>query len=160
MNIQSFLAIGGMFILSLTSLRFNKAILTTSTVEIENKISLTAISLANDLIEEIKVKSFDKSTTEFPTTNVLSLTSSANLGPDAGETYPNYNDIDDYNNFVRNIDAPHTEGYSVMCVIQYVEENNPNNVSSSQTFYKKATVTVTNIYLSYPITLSFIFTLK
>ena len=99
MNIQSFLAIGGMFILSLTSLRFNKAILTTSTVDIENKISLTAISLANDLIEEIKVKSFDKSTTEFPTTNVLSLTSSANLGPDAGETYPNYNDIDDYNNF-------------------------------------------------------------
>ncbi len=159
-NIQSMLAIGGLSILSLTSLRFNKAILQTSTVDVENKISLTAISLADDLIEEIKVKSFDKATTEFPTTNVASLTESQNLGTDSGEVYPNYNDIDDYNNFIRNVNAPHAEGYVVTSVVQYVDENNPDNISSSQTFYKKVTVTVTNTYLSYPIVISYIFTLK
>lgn len=159
-NIQSMLAIGGLSILSLTSLRFNNAILQTSTVDVENKISLTAISLADDLLEEIKVKSFDKSTTEFPTTNIESLTNSENLGPEAGEVYPNYDDIDDYNNFIRDVDAPHAEGYEVTCKVQYVNENDPNDVSSTQTFYKKVTVTVTNTYLSYPINLSFIFTLK
>lgn len=159
-NIQSMLAIGGLSILSLTSLRFNSAILQTSTVDIENKISLTAISLADDLLEEIKVKSFDKSTTEFPTTNIESLTDPDNLGPETGEIYPNYNDIDDYNNFIRDIDAPHAEGYEVTCKVQYVNENDPNDINSTQTFYKKVTVTVTNTYLSYPINLSFIFTLK
>ncbi len=159
-NVQSMLAIGGLIILSLTSLRFNKAILQTSTVDVENKISLTAISLADDLIEEIKVKSFDKATIEFPTTNTESLTSKENLGPDSGEVYPNYNDVDDYNNYVRNVNAPHTEGYKITCTVDYVEENNPNIISSSQTFYKKVTVTVTNTYMSFPIILSYIFTLK
>ena len=159
-NIQSMLAIGGLSILSLTSLRFNSAILQTSTVDVENKISLTAISLADDLLEEIKVKSLDKSTTEFPTTNVESLTNPENLGPETGEVYPNYNDIDDYNNFIRDIDAPHAEGYEVTCKVQYVKENDPNDINSTPTFYKKVNVTVTNTYLSYPINLSFIFTLK
>ncbi len=160
MNIQSMLALGGLTLLALISLRFNTTVLETSTVEIENKVALTAFSLADDMIEEIKVKSFDQNTVQFPTTNVLNLTPSNSLGSESGETYPNYNDIDDYNNFTKTISAPHAEDYTIRCVVQYVDGNNPDNVVSDRTFYKKLTVTVTSPYLRGAVVLSYIFTLK
>jgi hypothetical protein len=159
-NVQSFLSIGGLVLLSLTSLRFNQAILETSTTDVENKVYLTAFSLADDMLEEIKCKSFDESTLQFPTTNTASLTPAANLGPETGETYSSFNDVDDFNGFTRAVDAPHAEGYDVSCKIEYVEENDPDVVSSTQTFYKKATITVTSPYMRQTVTLSFIFTLK
>lgn len=159
-NLQSFLTIGGLLLLSLTSLRFNQAILETSTTDVESKVYLTAFSLADDMLEEIKCKSFDESTIQFPTTNTASLTSSANLGHETGETYSSFDDVDDFNGYSRAIDAPHAEGYNVTCTIQYVDGNNPDNVISSQSFYKKATITVTSPYMKSPVILSFIFTLK
>ncbi|MDX1372626.1 MAG: hypothetical protein R3321_09145, partial [Nitrososphaeraceae archaeon] len=56
---NSTLSIGALLFLSLISLRFNASVLENSTVETENKIYLTAFSLADDLIEEIKQKAFD-----------------------------------------------------------------------------------------------------
>ena len=157
-NIQSYLTIGGLLLFSLTSLRFNSAILSTSTADLQNKVYLTAFSLADDLIEEIKVKSFDENTLKFPINNPAGL--SATLGPEGGEVYPNYDDVDDFNGYARSVDEPHAEGYVVSCVVQYVQENDPDAVSATQTFYKKATVTVTSPYMKNAVSLSFIFTLK
>lgn len=157
-NIQSYLTIGGLLLFSLTSLRFNSAILDTSTADLENKVYLTAFSLADDMIEEMKVKSFDQNTVEFPVSNPAALT--LNLGHGASEVYPNYNDVDDFNGFNKTVDEPHAEGYVVSCVVQYVTESDPDVVSSTQTFYKKATVTVTSPYMRHAVSLSFIFTLK
>ena len=157
-NIQSYLTVGGLLLFSLTSLRFNNAILDTSTADMQNKVYLTAFSLADDLIEEIKVKSFDQNTIDFPTNNPSDLTQ--NLGHGPSEVYPNFNDVDDFNGYTRYVDQPHAEGYVVSCVVQYVKANDPDAVSSSQTFFKKATVTVTSPYMDHAVVLSFIFTLK
>lgn len=162
-NVQSLLSFGAMLILALSSLNFSGAVLSNSTTEIENKVVLTAFSLADDLIEEMKVRAFDAATVNFPTTNVASLTSAGSLGPGWWETYPNFNDIDDFDWFYdhpMNVSAPHAENYKVRCRIQYVDANNPDQVVSTQTFYKKATVTVSSPYMKNPISLSFIFTLK
>jgi hypothetical protein len=157
-NIQSLLTIGGLLLFSLTSLRFNNAILDTSTADLQNKIYLTAFSLGDDLIEEIKAKSFDQNTVKFPINSPSGL--SAVLGPESGEVYPNFNDVDDYNGYTRSVDAPNAEGYVVSCVVQYVQSNNQDAVSSTQTFFKKVTVTVTSPYMHPSVTLSYIFTLK
>ncbi|MGA8265622.1 MAG: hypothetical protein WB779_14360 [Ignavibacteriaceae bacterium] len=157
-NIQSYLTIGGLLLFSLTSLRFNNAILDTSTADVQNKVYLTAFSLADDMIEEIKVKSFDQNTIQFPTNDPSTLT--LNLGPGSSEVYPNFNDVDDFNGYTRNVDEPHAEGYVVSCAVQYVQGNDPDVVSSTQTFFKKATVTVTSPYMDHAVSLSFIFTLK
>ena len=157
-NIQSYLTIGGLLLFSLTSLRFNSAILTTSTSDLHNKVYLTAFSLADDMIEEMKVKGFDQTTLPFPTNTPSTLTQ--NLGPETGEVYPNFNDVDDFNGYSKTVDEPHAEGYVVSCTVQYVEANNPDVVSSTQTFFKKATVTVSSPYMNHAVTLSFIFTLK
>ncbi|MGD8305237.1 MAG: hypothetical protein PVF17_01160 [Ignavibacteria bacterium] len=157
---QSFLSIGALIVLSLVSLNFNSAVLTNTTVEVENKVYLTAFSLADDLIEEIKQKAFDAATVNFPTTNPASLTSAYSLGHGSWESYPAFNDIDDFNDFVKSVSAPHAENYTITCTVTYVDGDDPDTVVWTQTFYKKVTVNVSSPYMRVPIQLSHIFTLK
>jgi hypothetical protein len=159
-NIQSMLTMGAMILLALTSLRFNASVLQTSSTEVENKVYLTAFSLADDMIEEIKNKNFDQTTVPFPTNNPGTLTPAGSLGPESGETYATFNDIDDYNNFTKIISAPHAEDYQISCKVFYVDGSNPDNQISTQSFYKKAEVTVSSPFLTRTVKLSFIFTLK
>ena len=51
---QSMLSLGALILFSFISVNFNSTILENTTVETENKVYLTAFSLADDLIEEIK----------------------------------------------------------------------------------------------------------
>lgn len=149
-----------MLLVSLVSLRFNSLVLQTSTAEVENKVYLTAFSLADDMLEEIKNRSFDETTIKFPTNSVASLTPADKLGPEAGESISTYDDIDDFNNYSKTVSAPHAENYSVICKVFYVLENAPDTKSGTQTFYKKAEVTVSSPYMRNSVKLGFIFTLK
>ena len=158
-GIQSFLTIGAISFLTLTSLSFNSALLESTTIEVENKVYLTAFSLADDLIEEIKEKHFDEKTLVFPTTNRSNLTPSLSLGPES-ETYYQFDDMDDYNNYTRHIVAPYVETYDVVCKVNYVHEDNSNVISTNQTFHKRVEVTVSSPYLRHEVKLSFIFTHK
>ena len=157
---QSLFSLGALLLFSLISLRFNSTVLESTTVEVENKVYLTAFSLADDLIEEIKQKAFDAATIKFPTTDPSDLTSAYSLGPGGWEVYPNYNDIDDFNGFTRTVSAPHAENYSVSCEVCYVDADNPDQKVMTQTFYKRVQVTITSPYMRSPIILSMIFTLK
>ncbi|MCL5030339.1 MAG: hypothetical protein M1480_15115 [Bacteroidetes bacterium] len=164
-NVQSMLTIGAMILLAIVSLRFNSAATSASNGETKNKVYLTAFSLADNLIEEIKGKSFDQTTINFPTTNPASLTPPSALGPDylgtdSAEVYPKFNDVDDYNGFKDTVTAPYFETYYISCSVQYVSSDNPDAASSTQTFYKKATITVSSPYLDNSVSLSSIFTLK
>ncbi|HEY6626519.1 MAG TPA: hypothetical protein VIZ21_06165, partial [Ignavibacteriaceae bacterium] len=103
-NIQSMLTIGAIALFSLISVRFNSTVLENMTVEVENKIYLTAFSLADDLIEEIKQKAFDEETVEFRSISPEELTPYNQFAPevlDAGENgdHSTWDDIDDYNGF-------------------------------------------------------------
>ncbi|MHB1688554.1 MAG: hypothetical protein ACYCVH_14470 [Ignavibacteriaceae bacterium] len=159
-NIQSMLAMGAMIILSFISLRFNSAVLNTSTTDLQSKVSLTAFSLADNLLEEIKSKSFDQATVQFPTNSLSSLTPPSSLGPEAGEVYPNFNDVDDYNGFIDTVAAPYFETYYLTCKVEYVNGDLPDVVSSTQTFDKRVTVTATSPYLRNSISIAEIFTLR
>ena len=154
------LSLGALLLLSLVSLRFNSSVLDNTTIETENKVYLTAFSLADDLIEEIKQKAFDANTVNFPTTNPADLTPPSGLGHGSWEVYPDYNDIDDYNGFTKTVSAPHAENYVVTCEVFYVSDSDPNTKVMTQTFYKRVEVIVTSPYMRSPVTLSFIFTLK
>lgn len=157
---QMTLTIGALMIFSMISLNFNSAILRNSTVDIENKVMLSAISLSDDMIEEIKSKHFDETTIPFMTTNPQTLTKPTILGPESGEAYPNFDDIDDFNNFTKIVTEPHAENYNVNVRVRYVDKNNQDQILSTQSFYKRVTVTVTSPFMRTPISHSFIFTLK
>lgn len=161
---QSFLTIGSMALLALISLRFNATLLENRTAEIENKVYLTAFSLADDLIEEIKQKAFDEETVEWRAISPEQLTPAANFAPefrDAGETEnpATWDDIDDYNGYQKQVSAPHAENYNVICAVNYVSATNQDVISSTQTYFKRITVQVTSPYMRHPVFLSFVFTL-
>ena len=161
---NSFLTIGAMALLALISLRFNTTVLQNRITEVENKVYLTAFSLADDLIEEIKQKAFDEQTIVFRSINPEELTLANNFAPevrDAGENgFPStWDDIDDYNGYSKLISTPHVENYTVSSTVEYVSASNQDQVSTTQTFFKRITVRVTSPYLSHPVRLSFIFTL-
>lgn len=157
---QSLFSLGALLLFSLISLRFNSTMLENTTVEVENKVYLTAFSLADDLIEEMKQKAFDAATIKFPTTDPSVLTSPYSLGHGDWEVYPNYNDIDDFNDFTRQVTAPHAENYLVSCEVYYVDADNPDQKVMTKTFYKRVRVTVANPYMRTAVILSMIFTHK
>ena len=161
MGTNQYLSIGAIALLALISLRFNTTLLENRTTEVENKVYLTAFSLADDLIEEIKQKAFDEQTVEWRAIPVEQLTDLDAFGiNDPGEySVSDFDDIDDYHNYSKSISLPHVENYSVLSTVEYVTAADPDVTSSSQTYFKKIMVRVTSPYLSHAVTLSFIFTL-
>jgi len=161
MGFNQYLSIGAMALLALISLRFNTTLLENRTTEVENKIYLTAFSLADDLIEEIKQKAFDEQTVDWRAITADKLTPFSSFGPiDDGEnSVINFDDIDDYHGYQKSVSLPHVENYSVMSTVDYVSASNPDVTSSVQTFFKRITVRVTSPYLSHAVRLSFVFTL-
>ena len=161
MGNNSFLAIGAFALLALMSLRFNTSVLENKTTEVENKVYLTAFSLADDLIEEIKQKAFDEETVEWRAIPADELSNCNCFGVfDPGESTVNdFDDIDDYHGYQKSVSLPHVENYSVSSTVEYVSESDPDVVSLTQTFCKRVTVQVTSPYISHPVKLSFVFTL-
>lgn len=159
-SIQSLLAIGAIALFALISIRFNSSVLQNQTVEIENKVYLTAFSLADDLIEEIKQKAFDEFTVKMKVITEGSLTLPENFGVDSGEDATNHNtfdDIDDYDGYSVDINLPHAEDYEVISKITYCDSL--GNDISTASFFKKITVTTSSPYMRTPVNLNFIFTL-
>jgi hypothetical protein len=156
-SIQSILAIGALVIFSIISLLFNSSVLQNTTIEIEDKVYLTAFSLADDLIEEMKQKAFDQKTVDFQAIKKTQLTPLLLLGKDGTESWPNFNDIDDYKGYTKLVDAPHAEGYTITCDVAYCDAN--GNLIPAQDYYKKVTVTVSSDYLRDPFQMYFIFSL-
>ena len=161
MSNNQFLSIGSIVLLALISLRFNTTVLQNRTTEIENKVYLTAFSLADDLIEEIKQKAFDEETVEWRSIKADNLSSEETFGcSDPGEySVCDFDDIDDYNNYNKEVSLPHAENYTIISTVDYVSADDQNIKSTSQTFFKRVSVVVSSPYLSYPVNVSYIFTL-
>ncbi len=116
----------------------------------------TATDLAQSLMVEILTKRYDQnvSSTNPPTANSPSMFSSS-LGPDAGESISQpdvspfksiaaFNDVDDYNKYVRITDstnglAPFKDSVNVY----YVQMTNPPTYYSSKWWTKRVEVWVT-----------------
>lgn len=154
-SVHTMLSTGAMMLLALVSLNFNTTVLQNTTVELENKVYLTAFSLADDLIEEIKQKAFDEKTIDFQAIAQNQLT--LPLGKESGEVWPHFDDIDDYQNYSKPVSLPHVEDYLVTCQINYANSLGGNELV--RTYYKKVTIKVTSKYLSNPLFMKFIFSL-
>jgi hypothetical protein len=156
-GIQSLLAIGAVWLFAIITINFNSTVVHNISIEVENKVYLTAFSLADDMIEEIKQKAFDERTIDFITPNANQLT--LPLGRE-GESWPNFDDVDDYDGYLKNVGLPYVETYTVSVAVHYVDGTNPNTNILTRSFYKKVDVTVTSQYMTLPVVLSFIFTMK
>ena len=128
-----------------------------STIEtnLQSEATITATGLAQSLLREVTMKEFDENTLTDPVDMANDLTLKTDFGPDAGEAYPSFDDIDDYHEYARIETTARLGDYRVRAEVWYVRDNKLNEEAALRTFHKKVTVTVDqNTSVAYPVTLS------
>ena len=149
------LSIAAVFILQLLILTANKHNIERTLIKNTNKAVLAASSVAQSIIEEIQNKAFDETTVLKSVSDDNDLTDVSYLGTDTGELMnTQFDDIDDYNGYVTEIDLEDIGKFQVSVQVNYRKNMYTEQLSSKQTFVKAVTVTVDNFSLANPIKFS------
>jgi len=130
---QSFLSLGAMALVSLIILQVNTGFVMTSSTLLDNKLNILAVSLASSIIEEASGKAFDAKTVTDAISNTSDLTYPGSLGKGATESYPNFNDFDDFNGLERASYAMASAEFDIKSEVCYVKSTNPDKKSSFPT---------------------------
>jgi len=145
---QQFLVIAGLILLSILALNFFRASDLQYDMKYENEAIITATSLAQSIIEEMTTKAFDEVTIEWKTNHADSLSLENDFGPDSAETSRDlFDDIDDYDGYTLTDSTMDIGKFTVSVIVNYVERDNPDVLSVSRTFTKRARISVNNTYL-------------
>ncbi|MDI6766491.1 MAG: hypothetical protein QME52_06685 [Bacteroidota bacterium] len=160
---QMLLVIGALTLLTIMSLSVNTLILSKTTTILQAEAELTAISIAQSMLDEIKTKYFDQRVAydSVKVYNLSLMTHPSAFGPsgvEAGKVplpeppdtvvpyksmkKSNYDDVDDYHNYRRFYYSYALGLFTVVDSVYYVLESNPDQVSGTQTFVKRIVVTV------------------
>lgn len=165
---QMLLVLGAVTLLSTLSLTINTMLIGQTTAMLDAETSLNAISLAQNMLDEVLTKSYDAATVTSKVYQATSFTAVTSLGPNNTEasnvrlpdvSYPKksllgYNDVDDYHNYTRIDSSSRFSNFTITDSIFYVSETNPDVKSASQTFFKKIVVTVRHQNMTKPLQLS------
>lgn len=136
---QLILLFASLIILSTVIIITNRSSIDLQDERIEARNLYQSVNAAKNLFEEIKSKIFDEKIISMISINRDSLTPNSLLGPD-NETYSQFDDIDDYNGFTKELYLEGGKTYTLRVQVNYVNENNPDFLSSTPTFYKLVTV--------------------
>jgi len=146
---QTLITIAALALVVLTVLNFSKSSLNTQDNLIYNKEYILTTTAAQSLLEEISNKAFDEKIINGAIiTNASNFTSA--LAPESGESYPNFDDIDDFNNFSKKDSIPDLGVFNFKVNINYV--NDDLVYSASNTYHKAVNIKVTNKNLKNPFT--------
>ncbi|MFQ5822669.1 MAG: hypothetical protein ACE5JB_01285 [bacterium] len=150
------LTIGAIIIFSISSFSVNQLALRNSEAIYMQQAEFYAVKLAQQFIEEAKIKAFDETTIVGNPVSIPSDFKSIPMGPEGGETYPNFDDVDDFNGFSTSI-ATNIGAMTISLSVDYVNETDLDSVVTTQTFYKKMSVTVQSDYLTNLVTAHYVF---
>lgn len=139
---QTMITMLAMVLLSFLILRINNLFLQTNTTLYTTKFDVLALSLGQSMIQEIESENFDQATVSAVVSSPTSL--SATLGPESGETYATFNDIDDFNNYTRTVTNMPSAVFNIKCKVEYVNAATPDVVTTTPTWHKRITVYVTS----------------
>jgi len=166
---QMALVIGAFMLFGVVSSNFQRVQFDSANIMGSNSTMQTAITIGRSIIDEISQKPFDACMVN-TTKKVFRLTDLTSCGSGTGEYYPNLNDVDDFDRNTFSSPAPGstpsniprclwgTEGYTVGIRVQYVVQTSPETTSTSYTWAKRITVTITSEYSEYPLTMSHVVT--
>ncbi len=143
----------------------NRSMVNTTEMTVESEVEYNGISMAQGIIEDARVRVFDKVVTfrperlmdpKIPHTSIPeAFTNPESLGPESGEVYPNFNDFDDYNNL--NISRATGYGtYTITATVFYVQAGSPTVNANQKTSLKRLQVTVNHPDMRGPITMSYV----
>lgn len=138
---QTILVIFGFVLLSIFGLSVNRTTLQSRVIMQESGLLLSAISLGEKFIEEAEMLRFDE---EPSATIPSSFTQPGQLGPDTGESYQNFDDIDDYNGLtIVDSTSAHTP-FTINIDVDYVDKAAPDTPVTTRTYFKKMHVCISS----------------
>ncbi|MFQ5771736.1 MAG: hypothetical protein ACE5HX_14475 [bacterium] len=151
------LTLGAIVLFSLVSLSVNRLVVNHTDAIYSQQAELYAVSVAQQFIEEAKLKAFDENTITGTVSNPGGFSSWGQWGFETGETYPNFDDVDDFHGFTTTLTTD-VGAMTINITVDYVEDSDLDvPVTPTKTYYKKMTVIVQSDYLINPVTAEYIF---
>ena len=138
---QMMIGIAAFALVTMTILNFNRGSINTQDALIYNKAFIVATTVAQATLDEISSKTFDEEIAEgnpIITANDFSTV----LGVESTEVYPNYDDVDDYNNFTKIETVPSIGDFNVSVEVEYMTDD--LQITSANTYNKNVTVKITS----------------
>ncbi len=140
---ETLLVLGALIIFSISTLYLNDNKLDTSNRMIEAEFKTTASGIAQSYIEEAQVLQYDEVIiSESFSALPADFTNIGSLGPDAGEVYPNFDDVDDFNGFTQTETSLRQVQYEISVQVSYADTLTFTPTFSNKSFYKLLSVTV------------------
>jgi len=138
---QMLITLAALTLVMITTLNHNRTSMATEDNMIYSKEFILAASVAESMLDEISGKAYDEEIVKGKT--IISASDfSSNLGKDGGETYPDFDDIDDYNNFSKTDSIPNMGIFTATVSVEYMSDDLIPSVS--KTYNKNVTVRVTS----------------
>ena len=145
---QMLLTIVSTMLLGRVILTINQSTLLAGQTKDMAEYRITATSLGTSMLEQTNGLSFDQITTTMDVLNTSSLTAPSGLGPDGSETLATYNDIDDYNNYMKIDSINGSSVFKTRVKVDYVQVTGGTVVTSAtQTWSKRVKVYVSSPFL-------------
>ncbi len=137
------LTTAGIVILGTLTIIFGDILLEGDNYDKEAEYQIMAINLLDKFIDQVALKSFDEASVSGRPIGIPgSFTSPSNLGPEADEIYPNFDDIDDYLNLSFTDTTSNGMGYTIKVELGYVTFDDTENFSSTQSNMKRMNVSI------------------
>jgi len=145
---QMLLTILSTMLLGRVILTVNQATLLAGQTKDMAEYRITATSLGTSMIEQTNGLAFDQVTTTMDVLNTSSLTAANALGPEGSETLASYNDIDDFNNYMKMDSIYGSSVFKTRVKVDYVQITGGAVVTSAtQTWSKRVKVYVSSPFL-------------
>ena len=146
---QMILGLGALVMLSTLALTLNSVVLDGNRTMMESELYVLGTSVAQSFVERAAVLACDDNVgTHDPSTLPNAFTSPVYLVPDAGETYPNYDDVDDFNGYSATVSTTRAD-FHVGIVVKYCDSS--GNDQTNRTYFKKMEVTVVSPFIPTPV---------
>lgn len=158
--------LAAVLIFGLFATNLNRSMFNNTENTVDSEIEYNAISFGQSVIESARTKAFDEVTVGLNTLlanpDIIDpddvpdgFTELASLGPDAGEVYPNFDDVDDYHglNVVR--ESGYGD-YTITAQVFYVQLASPTLNAGTKTSHKRLTVNINHPDIRNSINLSYV----
>jgi len=137
---QMMITLAAIVLLSMVILRVTTNFLTTDDVLMESKFGVLGISLATSIMEEATGKAFDEVS---DSGSILTLADLSEIGPDAGEVYPFFDDFDDFDGLIKIDSSMPSAIFKIVCKVNFVNTANLDGISLAKTWHKKLQLFIT-----------------
>ena len=137
---ETLIVLGVLVLFSIFTMSVHQFILGDKELIYESEEMIEAIALAQGFIEEAEMMRFDEDSTAMTPTL---FTDNGELGPETGESYPNFDDVDDFNGY-QATEQSLTVPYTISIDVHYVNESSPYSETSSETYIKESVVSISS----------------